>query len=71
MTGGPELQATLRTIASRVCETDGRVQDFYLGAHLALNLLVNHWSVETEEEYMALLDGAIGKEMAKWQVPSS
>lgn len=71
MTGGPELQATLRCIASRVFETDGRVQDFYLGAHLALNLLVNHWSVDTNEEYMALLDGAIGREMAHWQASTN
>lgn len=64
-------RASLNAIATRVCETHGRLQDFYLGAHLALNLLANHEEITGAGEYIALLDERIGKEMGSWQASTN
>ena len=66
-----EIGKVLDSLVSRICVTEGRVNDFYLGAHLALNVLVNHMGVQDHYEYMNRLDNIIAKEKARWQASTN
>lgn len=61
------LRGALADLACRVGETDGRMRDVYLGAHLAVNLLSNHDDLAGHDEFVTLLDSVIGKEFGEWQ----
>ena len=58
-----ESRLALNALAVRIDECGGRMQDLYLGAHLALNLIHNHAGL-TADEFTALLDSKIGREFA-------
>lgn len=67
MISNDEMRLTLNDLILRICVTDGRVNDFYLGAHLALNILANHEEIRDHHEYMERLDHIIAKEKSSWQ----
>ena len=66
-----DLRKGLNTLTTRIGNSDGRTRDFYLGAHLALNLLANHEEITGAGEYVALLDEKIEKEMGLWQASTN
>lgn len=55
-----DLDGALKVLADRIGE--GTVDmPYYAGAHLALNIIRNHDHIDTQREFMAIFDAAMGK----------
>ena len=55
-----DLDGVLKVLADRIGEGTADMP-YYVGAHLALNILRNHEYIDTQREFMALFDSVITK----------
>lgn len=55
-----DLDGTLKVLADRIGEGTEDMP-YYVGAHLALNILRNHEHIDTQREFMQLFDSVITK----------
>lgn len=55
-----DLDGTLKVLADRIGEGTADMP-YYVGAHLALNILRNHEYIDTQREFMAAFDAAMRK----------
>lgn len=55
-----DLDGTLKVLADRIGEGT-EAMPYYVGAHLALNILRNHDYIDTQREFMQLFDSVITK----------
>lgn len=55
-----DLDGVLKVLADRIGE-GAEDMPYYVGAHLALNLLRNHDYIDTQREYMMLFDRVLGR----------
>lgn len=53
-----DLDGTLKVLADRIGEGTGDTP-YYVGAHLALNILRNHDYIDTQREFMQLFDAVL------------
>lgn len=55
-----DLDGTLKVLGDRIAE--GTVDmPYYVGAHLALNIIRNHDHIDSQREFMQLFDAVISK----------
>lgn len=55
-----DLDGTLKVLADRIGEGTEDMP-YYVGAHLALNILRNHEHIDTQREFMQLFDAVMTK----------
>lgn len=53
-----DIEGTLNVLAKRIEEADAD-QPYYIGAHIALNLIRNHDHIDSQREFMQLFDSVI------------
>lgn len=56
-----DLDGTVNVLGKRVQEGGPRAP-YYIGAHVALNLIRNHDRIETQQDFMTLFDSVLAHE---------
>ena len=52
-----DIQGTIKVLSDRIIEhPDAASTPYYLGAHLAFNLINNHSEIRNQADFMALFD---------------
>ena len=54
-----DIDGVLKVLADRIAEGTEEMP-YYMGAHLALNLIRNHDYIDTQREFMQLFDRVLG-----------
>ena len=66
-----DLDGVLNALAQRIDLAEGGPQfyednrHYYMGAHIALNIIRNHDYIDTQREFMELFDGVLDK---RWNI---